>query len=136
MQRMKAESSAVGAVIADLEAVSVQRASACRHQPSVATTASGATGSGSSSWIGCCLHCDIGALDGLAGDRDRLVAATQIKSIEGGFRHDAPFCSATPCPDLAGLLRLCDLVDHSTVPSAPLASYTRTVCASPPAWGR
>jgi hypothetical protein len=70
---MKAESSAVGAVIADLEAVSVQRASARRHQPSVAATAKAATGSGSSSWIGCCLHCDIGALDGLAGDRDRLL---------------------------------------------------------------
>ena len=39
------------AVIADLEAVRVQRASARRHQLSVATTASAATGSGSSSWI-------------------------------------------------------------------------------------
>jgi hypothetical protein len=38
-------------VIADPEAVSVQRASARCHQVSVATTASPATGSGSSSWI-------------------------------------------------------------------------------------
>jgi hypothetical protein len=49
---MNAEGSAVrSAVIADPEAVSVQRASARRHQPSVVTTASPATGSGRSSWI-------------------------------------------------------------------------------------
>jgi hypothetical protein len=47
---MKAYGSTVRpAVIADLEAVSVQRASARRHQLSVATTASAATGSGNSS---------------------------------------------------------------------------------------
>ena len=39
------------AVIADPEAVGIQRASARRHQLSVATTASAATGIGNSSWI-------------------------------------------------------------------------------------
>ena len=50
-QRVTAEGGEVlRAVIADPEAVSVQRASARRHQLSVATTAIAATGSGSSSW--------------------------------------------------------------------------------------
>src|SRR5215217_9159650 len=51
-QRVSVVDGAVRRVVsADPEAVSVQRASARRHQLRVATTASAATGSGNSSWI-------------------------------------------------------------------------------------